>query len=236
MQAYGDDTQIALPKSDNHDTTVEVSEVPELTNQVHHFMNSFLYRISSIPRRVTRYAVIGVAVVMLLTPAQAAFHLWTIREIYSDASGNLQFIELFTTSGSEQFVIGQQIVVANVGNTVTHSLTVPANLAGSTANRALLFGTASLQAAGAPAPDFIIPNGFLFPAGGSISFFGANSGSYSALPIDGIQSRIWTGGNQVNSPQNYAGQIGTVVPEPGVVALATGALGVGCLLLRRRQA
>src|SRR5690349_2916055 len=103
-------------------------------------MNSIFNRVPSLRRGI---ALIGIAAALVSTPAQAAFHLWTIREIYSDASGNLQFIELFTTSGSEIFVGSQQINVANLGNTITHSLTLPpASLPGSTANKALLFGTA----------------------------------------------------------------------------------------------
>ena len=200
-----------------------------------------LTRLSEIKRRwfgrMIRGVAATVAAVMLVTPAQAAFHLWEIREIYSDASGSVQFIEMFSPFSSQQFVNGQVINVNNVGNTITHSLTLTANLPADSAGRALLLGTANLQSFGGPAPDFIIPSGFLFPAGGSISFFGANSGPYTAIPTDGINSRTWTGGNAINSPQNFGGQSGTVVvPEPGVIAiLASGVIGVGCLL-RRRQA
>ena len=105
----------------------------------------------------------------------------------------------------------------------------------STANKKYLIGTAGIQAAGAPAPDVIVPNGFLFAAGGFISFFGANSGAYTAIPTNGSLSRTWTGGDAVNSPTNYAGQSGLIViPEPATLGLATGA--VVCLLRRRRGA
>jgi hypothetical protein len=97
----------------------------------------------------------------------------------------------------------------------------------------MLLGTAGLQAAGGPVPDYIIPNNFLFAAGGSISFFNA-SGPYTALPTDGVNSRTWGNGNALNSPQNYAGQIGFVnIPEPAFVSLLAG--GMLLALFRRRK-
>src|SRR5882757_6189738 len=121
-------------------------------------------------------SVLGLAAATLsLSSAHAAFHLWTIREIYTDTSGSLQFIELFDFNSGENFVNGMNINVSNVGNSQTHTFTIPgSSLSGDTANHALLFGTSGLQAHGGPTPDYIIPNGFLFSAGGSISFFGAN--------------------------------------------------------------
>jgi hypothetical protein len=105
----------------------------------------------------------------------------------------------------------------------------------------LLFGTSGIQAAGGPQPDYIIPNGFLFQSGGSISFFGANSGPYTALPTNGLLSRDWTSGTDLlNSPTNYAGQSGVVtpVPEPSTLLLSPLAAGFGGMYhwLRRRAA
>lgn len=169
---------------------------------------------------------------LVALPAQAAFHLWGINEVYTNSSGSLQFIELTDTFGGQPFTAGQQIQVSNVGNTLTNTFTVPSNTPNDTFNHSLLFGTAGLQAAGGPAPDFIIPNGFLFSAGGSISFFGFNSGAYTALPTDGSLSRTWSGGNAVNSPKNFAGQTGVVVvPEPVTLSLIAGS---GIYLMRRR--
>jgi hypothetical protein len=174
---------------------------------------------------------------MITSPAQAAFHLWNIREIYTDTSGSLQFVELFCTFGSQQFVGGQQIRVANVGGSATHTFTIPSNLPGDTANHTFLLGTSGLQAAGGPVPDFIIPSNFLFSGGGTITFFGANGGAYTSLPTDGVNSRVWGDGNAANSPQNFAGQVGMVaVPEPAAWAVF-GLGGIGLyFLLRRRPA
>ena len=173
-----------------------------------------------------------VATAMITTSAQASFHLWNINEIYTDSSGSLQFIEFFTSSGGQQFVGGRQINVANVGNTITHSFTIPGDLPSDSFNHTFLVGTAGLQAAGGPAPDYIMANNFLFSGGGTINFFGANSGTYTALPTDGVNSRTWGDGDAINSPKNFAGQTG-VVPEPSVLALLALA-GIGLGLQRRR--
>jgi len=184
------------------------------------------------------------AAMMITAPARAAFHLWSIQEVYTNSSGTLQFIELVDSPASDPFgfqnsVNFQSINVSNLAGTQTNPYTVPASptLAGNTLGHTLLFGTSGIQAAGAPAPDFTIPNGFLFSAGGTINFFGQNSGPYSA-PTDGILSRTWNGGDAINSPMNYAGQTGTIVPvpEPALI-LSPVAAGFGgvCLWLRRRR-
>ena len=190
-------------------------------------------------RWAARGGLVSVAAALLTTPAQAGFHLWSIREVYTDVSGSLQFIELVDSFGGQTFVGGHSISVANVGNTITHTFTIPANLSANTFNHALLFGTAGLQAAGGPVPDYIIPNNFLFQAGGTLTFFGGSGGGgggpYSALPTDGTLSRIWVGGgSSPNSPENLAGQIGFVaVPEPGSLALL--GLGFGLLVRTRHK-
>jgi hypothetical protein len=167
--------------------------------------------------RAVRASVVFLAICAASTlSTRAAFHLWSVSELYSDASGSLQFIELVDTFGGEQFVAGQTLQV--IGST-THSFIFGSNLPGDSGGHTMLLGTAGLHAAGGPTPDYIIPNGFLFTAGGSLSFFNA-SGAYTALPTDGVHSYLWSGGTGVNSPKNFAGQTGTVtVPEPAFAAL-----------------
>ncbi|MGL4419692.1 MAG: PEP-CTERM sorting domain-containing protein, partial [Gemmataceae bacterium] len=110
------------------------------------------------------------------------------------------------------------------------------NLPGNTTNKRFLVCTASLPTFGGPSTDFVMPNNFLFSAGGTINFFGANGGAYTSLPIDGSLSRNWTGGNALNSPTNFAGATGLVtpVPEPGSMLLV-GAAAAGMFTVLRRR-
>jgi hypothetical protein len=195
------------------------------------------FRILSVVRRRSVLASLAIAIAMSAQQAFGAFHLWAIREIYTNNSGNLQFIEMFDQFGGQPFVDGMQIVASNAGNTQTHTFTVNGNTPDDTFNHALLFGTAGLAAAGGPTPDYILPNNFLFPSGGSISFFGLNSGSYTGLPSDGNLSLAFgSTATQSNGPQNFNGVTGHVVPEPEPVILATsGAAALLFFAVRRRS-
>lgn len=168
-----------------------------------------------------------------------AFHLWNIQEVYTNSSGTLQFIELTELSSFQTNTAGQQVHVSNLSGTQTNTFTLPTNLPSDSLDHMLLFGTAGLQAAGGPTPDYIIPNGFLFSGGGTLSFFGQNGGPYTALPTDGLLARVWNGGNVSNSETNYSGQTGSVngVPEPSTMVLVPLAMGLGgiCRWRARRR-
>src|SRR5436309_9754949 len=70
---------------------------------------------SSTPRILFVWTAVAVVVATAASPAQAAFHLWAIQEVYTNNSGTLQFIELVDSvthdpfGGGQNFVGGQSI-------------------------------------------------------------------------------------------------------------------------------
>jgi len=146
--------------------------------------------------------------------ARAAFHLWQLNEIYSNADGTVQFIELTALQGGQQFLTGHTITSSQ--GTSSISFTFPSDLPGDTAGRSLLIGTAGFAALGVVTPDYIVPNGFLFTVNGSVNFAGVDSVSWTALPVDGVTSIDRSGATAINSPKNFAGATGSVDSPPTV--------------------
>ncbi|MET0441327.1 MAG: hypothetical protein ABW071_05015 [Casimicrobiaceae bacterium] len=149
------------------------------------------------------------------SPAVAAFHEWRIDEIYSNASGSVQFIDLKMRIdiGGEQFVGGHSIVVTQ--GATTHSFVFPTNLPGDSAgaDRHFLIATQGFADLGIVMPDFIVPDGFLTQPGGTVNYGeGTSIVNYMSLPTDGTHSLDASGNSVVNSPKNYGGQTGTVTP------------------------
>ncbi len=157
--------------------------------------------------------------------AHSAFHLWDINEVYSNASGTVQFIEFTTSSGSQQFVANHTVTSSN--GTTTNTFNIPTDLPGDSANKKFLIGTTSFAALGIVTPDYIMPDGFLFTSNLTINF-AENSDIlfFATLPTDGVLSvnRNMTTGT--NSPTNFAGATGTIapsstIPDPPVIGTAT---------------
>ena len=175
------------------------------------------------------------AVVLLCgtLPAQSGVHLWRITEIFSNADGTIQFVELTTCCGSaggEIFVGNQQ--VRSASNPVP--FVFPANLDMTTANKHLLLGTDGYKAlAGAPAVDYTIPSNFFSVNGDTLSFAVYDTMIFAAgvLPTDGTRSlnkneedSTDTNFVALNSPTNLHERTGsvTVVSGPPGVPDGTG--------------
>lgn len=153
--------------------------------------------------------------VLAAAPARAVFHGYGITEIFSSADGSVQFVRLDTFSSGQNLFAG--ITLTCTRGAITHTFTFPTNLPSSaTANRSVLIATsnfASLQ--GGVTPNYIIPAGFIFTAGGNLNFANVSNVDYAALPTDGQHSINAAGVQMVNAPRNFAGATGSVNVSAG---------------------
>lgn len=141
--------------------------------------------------------------------AHASFHLWHIEEVFSDAVGRVQFIELGGAPANfENFLTG------HVLSSNSQMFEIPTDLPGTdTAAKRVLFGTQPFaDLSGAPAPDYIIPEQFFSPAGDSINFANISVLSFSEneLPRDGLNALLANMSTAINSPTNFGGETGSV--------------------------
>ena len=147
-----------------------------------------------------------------------SFHLYQIDEIYSNADGTVQFIELSVGPFDyESFWLGFSISVSSGG--AVHTFVFPSNLPSTlTANTSVLIATQGFANLGIVAPDYVVPAGFLFTGGGTINYAsGADVVNYAALPSDGTHS-VDSAGNIINaSPTNFLGATGQVNPTLNVI-------------------
>ena len=174
------------------------------------------------------------AIVASAAPAaMAGSHSWDIVEIFSNADGSIQFIELMETNNlpSEVNVGGLQVTSQSTGN----AYTFPGNLTPPTTAKHLLLATADFAALpGAPTPDYIIQDGFFNPNGDTLRYHNYDTFvfGHDVLPIDCINSLYGDGTTGVNTPENYAFEKGTVdacPPCPWDLD-GTGSVGTGDLL------
>lgn len=171
--------------------------------------------------RTQRFALATVGILswtIAASPVEAGGHTWRIKEVFSNASGTVQFIELVETCGTpnETGLIGHQ-VKANA-NFVNLTANLPP---GTSANKHILFGTANLTSFGGPTPDYIIPANFISLTGVTLEYTPQHTcivGS-GVIPTNGSDSLNRPAGCNLatcpatvatNSPTNLAGQTGTV--------------------------
>jgi len=157
--------------------------------------------------KVVKFMVVVAMVLGANGGVGASFHLWQLSELYSNADGTVQFVELTTVFGGQQFVMGHTITSTTGGT--TQSFTLNANLSGDSAGRTFLIGTAAVAALSGVTPDYVVPDGFLFTTNGMLNWAeGADSWSYATLPVDGTHALLRSGGTAINSPRNFAGTTG----------------------------
>ena len=148
----------------------------------------------------------AVSLSMPVLPAHAAFHLFRIAEVYSNADGSVQYIVIRESSGSngENFWAGLQIKTQNAAG-VVKTFNVPSNLpSGNTASRSVLLATANFTALGLPAPDFTIPARFVPTEGGTINYANVDTINIPSLPSDGVTAVDRNSNMVPAAPRNFA--------------------------------
>ena len=77
-----------------------------------------------------------------------------------------------------------------------------------------------------------VPNGFLFPDGGTFDFFGTKSRLYNTLPTKGNSlPRFRKQHESIEQPANFTGSVGHVVPKPtSWILLGIGSFDCGWLM------
>jgi hypothetical protein len=154
-----------------------------------------------------------VAVLVVSAEARAGSHLWRFNEVFSNADGTIQFIEMRECCGAanETFLDDKWIRSDNTGVQYTFTENLPC--IDCTANEHLLFATAAFAALpGAPAPDYIIPNNFLATGGNTLRYWFYTDAvwTFGPIPTDGVNSMARNGAIAVNSPTNFDGESGSV--------------------------
>jgi len=169
------------------------------------------------------FCLVGIGVcVIFVGRALAGSHTWDVNEVFSNADGTIQFIELREPLcvGNEVGLPNHNITSLTLGNSF---LIPPPSLTPPTCNKHVLIATPAFAALpSAPTPDYILPAltvPFFSTGGDTIRYvpwdtfvFGAG-----ALPTDGVNSLNRDLSTGCNTPTNYAGQ--------------TGQVNVGCTLL-----
>ena len=185
------------------------------------------------------------ALALASRPAVALVHLWDFTEVYSNADGSIQFVEFFTDTNFQFDMTGAFIHSAATGMNFSFPNDVPL----ATVDRHLLVATAGFDTIpGGITPDFVLPANFVDTDGDILSLVDVNAnevvssfffGGLVPLPTNGIDSLNRDFGDTlrfvaVNSPTNFAGDAGSVVPEPGtLLLLSSGLLGLAVLGRRR---
>ena len=175
--------------------------------------------------------------------ATAGVHRWDIGEIFSNADGMIQFIELFNpTVDNNEWLFNTLSTTLTLDDGTPEVFNFPSDLNSSmsTSLASALLGTAGFAAVAGVTPDWIIPDGFIPLGGGTATLNVIELGNFETLTFGALPTGLDSlnfdqAGNAstaLNSPTNFAGDTG-VVPEPSTALMLL--TGLAVLASRRRS-
>ena len=148
--------------------------------------------------------------------AVATFHTFQIQEVYSDASGAVQYIVLRESEDSDGEHLFKTHGISSSSGAAYLRVPFPTNLPNNrTAGKYVLIGTQSFAALGLIAPDYLVPDGFVHLTNGLIDFANVDEMAYPALPTDGVNALYRDGTSKPNLATNFAGATASVVGSSG---------------------
>jgi Ca2+-binding RTX toxin-like protein len=141
--------------------------------------------------------------------------LYRIHEIYSNADGSVQYIELIGDHFNQHLVAGNEISSQGVQ---LSTFEFPADLPGGfpTLGRSVLLATRKFAALDVVTPDYFIPESFLPLSNGTLSIPSPTEDpyTYAALPTDGITALNENGNLVRNGPQNFFNETSFIPANP----------------------
>jgi len=157
---------------------------------------------------------LATALLLAASAATAACHLFLIEQIYSNASGTVQFIVMGGAGiNGENLWKGSTLTSTHAG--VTKSFEFPNDIPGNTAGHKVLIATEGFAALNLVKPDFTIPNGFLATDNGTIQYScRPDQVTYTSLPTNGTSAITRTGQTIPNVATNFAGASASVPATP----------------------
>lgn len=165
----------------------------------------------------------GLAIVAGLwaMPALAAFHLFRIDQVYSNADGSVQYVVMREVTGTngENLWAGQMLTATDRFGAMKQ-ISFPTHLSSSaTASRSVLIATEGFAAAGGVTPDYTIPVRFLPTDGGTLDYAsGTDRITLPALPTDGVTAINRNGAAVPAVARNFANQTANV-PATAVTSI-----------------
>ena len=148
-----------------------------------------------------------------IAPAHAAFHLFRIDQVYSNADGSIQYVIMREVTGSNGERFWANLVLSTTSAAgPPQQFRFPSNLpSNATASRSVLIATSGFAALGLVAPDYTIPAGFIPLTGGTLDYAGGtDSIALPALPTDGATAIDRNGNPVAATPRNFAGVSATL--------------------------
>ena len=138
--------------------------------------------------------------VAICTPLTATQHLIDINEIYSNADGSVQYVELITLANGQTVLFPTSIQVFNADGsmeTIFYDFVFSYPIGN---NRTILVATTGFEAAFGFAPDFVVPDGLISSPNGRVVFFKELGGCIGipSCEIDAVAYGSFTGRNGVH--------------------------------------